>query len=100
MKPDLYMFSISHYCEKARWALDYLGIDYRLRCTVVGAHTRLAKKYGLDSTAVPILVNGDEVIQGSSAIIDWADRHFASVVDCYGLSWPSICPATSIVSSI
>lgn len=75
MKPDLYMFSISHYCEKARWALDYLGIDYRLRCTVVGAHTRLTKKYGLDSTSVPILVNGDEVIQGSSAIIDWADRH-------------------------
>jgi len=26
--PRLYIFPISHYCEKARWALDYLNVDY------------------------------------------------------------------------
>lgn len=27
-KPRLIAIALSHYCEKVRWALDYLGIDY------------------------------------------------------------------------
>ncbi|MFT6045245.1 MAG: glutathione S-transferase [Arenicella sp.] len=30
MKHKLYVFAIFHYCEKARWALDYLQVDYQL----------------------------------------------------------------------
>jgi glutathione S-transferase len=29
-EPVLYVFAISHYCEKTRWALDHFGIAYRL----------------------------------------------------------------------
>ena len=28
----LYTFNISHFAEKARWALDYEGIPYEERC--------------------------------------------------------------------
>lgn len=73
--PTLYMFAISHFCEKARWALDYCGIDYRIAHLAPGAHGRWAKKQGLNKTSVPILHTGDDYIQGSTAIISWADEH-------------------------
>lgn len=75
--PILYIFSISHYCEKARWALDYLGIKYQVRILAPGSHLAQAKKLGLRRGSVPILQIGDEVIQGSSAIIDWAEQQAA-----------------------
>jgi glutathione S-transferase len=34
----------------------------------------LAKRRGLKEAKVPIVFDGDEVVQGSGAIIDWADR--------------------------
>ena len=75
--PVLYVFAISHYCEKARWTLDYLGLDYTLRHLAPGAHRRLANKLGAPASTLPILVLGDEdgdkFIQGSSAIINWAE---------------------------
>ena len=72
--PDLYIFPISHYCEKARWALDYLGIDYEQHCVAPGMHGDLAKKLGAKGTSLPILVCGDRVIQGSDQIIEWAEN--------------------------
>jgi glutathione S-transferase len=73
--PELYVFAISHYCEKARWALDYLGIDYRLRQVAPGEHRQLARKLGASGSSVPYLRVNGEVIQGSAKIIDWADEH-------------------------
>ncbi len=73
--PTLFVFAISHYCEKARWALEYLGVDFELRSVAPGVHTRLQKKYGLSGTSLPLLVAGDEVVHGSAAIIDWAEAH-------------------------
>ena len=75
--PVLYVFAISHYCEKARWALDYLGIEYTLKFLPVGAHTSVAKKFGLQQSALPFLQLNDRIIQGSSEIIDWAEQHRA-----------------------
>ncbi|NND68540.1 MAG: glutathione S-transferase [Halioglobus sp.] len=71
--PTLYIFAISHYCEKARWALEYLGVDFKLRSIAPGIHARLQKKYGLESSSLPLLVAGNEVVHGSAAIIDWAE---------------------------
>lgn len=71
--PVLYVFAISHYCEKARWALDYLDIDYKLRHVAPGEHRQLAKKLGAPRSSVPYLGTGEQVIQGSGDIIDWAD---------------------------
>lgn len=73
--PQLYIFSISHFCEKGRWALDYLGVPYELQIVAPGPHMALARKLGLRRGSLPILHAGDEVIQGSSEIIDWAEQH-------------------------
>ena len=69
----LYVFAISHFCEKARWALDYLGIDYALKFTPPGVHQLLAKRLGVSRTSLPIIVVDGKAIQGSAAIIDWAE---------------------------
>ena len=73
MKPKLYLFAISHYCEKARWALDYLEIEHELVHSAPGLHMQLSKKWSLPATSLPILETGEGVIQGSAAIIDWAE---------------------------
>ncbi len=75
LKPILYVFAISHYCEKARWALDYLGVPYSLRFVAPGEHGKIARKLGAPRSSVPYLSVGGQVIQGSDQIIDWADRH-------------------------
>ena len=70
--PILYVFAISHYCEKARWALDYLGIDYRLQYLAPGPHVQLTRAHQLADTSLPVLIDGDFALQGSAPIIDWA----------------------------
>lgn len=72
-KPILYVFNISHYCEKAHWALDFFGIEHQVRHVMVGTHRRIAKKLGAARGSVPFLQTGDGVISGSSAIIDWCE---------------------------
>lgn len=73
-RPRFVTFGISHYCEKARWALDWHGIAYEEINWAPGVHLFLAKSCGAKQTCLPILLDGETVIQGSSAIIDWADR--------------------------
>jgi glutathione S-transferase len=75
--PVLYVFAISHYCEKARWALDLLRINYILEHLPPGMHRRVAKKLGAKRSSLPILKVGEQIIQGSSAIIDWAEANKA-----------------------
>jgi glutathione S-transferase len=71
--PTLYVFAISHYCEKARWALDYLRINYLLEYLPPGMHRRATKKMGANTSALPILQVGTQIIQGSTDIITWAE---------------------------
>jgi glutathione S-transferase len=73
-KPRLMTFGISHFCEKARWALDWHGIDYEEISWPPGLHQILAKRLGAQGTTLPILVDGDTIVQGSGAIIDWAEQ--------------------------
>ena len=68
----LYQFPISHYCEKARWALDYKGANYRLHNLLPGLHGRKTLKLAKRSS-VPVLKNGREVVQGSAEIISYLD---------------------------
>jgi glutathione S-transferase len=74
-KPVLYIFNISHYCEKAIWALDYHGIEHEARHVMVGAHRAIAKKLGAKPGSVPFLQTDGGVISGSPAIIDWCELH-------------------------
>ena len=69
--PVLYIFGISHYCEKARWSLDYNDINYDIVYLPPGLHVQTAKKLGTTSTTLPILVADGQVIQGSDKILDW-----------------------------
>ena len=77
-KPILYVFNISHYCEKARWALDFCGIAHHVQHVMPGQHRKIAKKLGAKRGSVPYLQTDDQVICGSSAIIDWAEAHRAA----------------------
>ena len=70
MQPTLWHITISHYSEKARWALDYKSIPYRLRAPVPGAHIPVALwlTYGRHYT-LPVLDLGGERIGDPTAII-------------------------------
>jgi glutathione S-transferase len=74
-QPILYLFAISHYCEKARWALDIFGIPYQARFVAPGTNRPIAKKLGGRDGSVPFLHTRGELVLGSSAIIDWGDAH-------------------------
>ena len=74
VRPQLIIFAASHFCEKARWALDWHGISYEEVGWPPGLHQIMAQHRGLKEAHVPIVFEGEEVIQGSGAIIDWADR--------------------------
>jgi glutathione S-transferase len=64
---------ISHYCEKARWALARAGVAYREERHVQGIHRIAARRAGGGST-VPVLVTPDEAIGESREILAWVDR--------------------------
>jgi glutathione S-transferase len=64
---------ISHYCEKARWALERAGIPYREERHVQGVHQLVAWRAGGKLT-VPVLVTPEGVVNESAEILDWVDR--------------------------
>jgi glutathione S-transferase len=72
---ELYDFTFSHYCEKARWALDFKGIAYTPRHLLPGFHLLTTRKLAPQSF-VPILKTDDAVIQGSTEIINFLDQTF------------------------
>ena len=69
----------SHYCERARWALDRAGVAYNEERWAVRLHVPLAKRLGAADTGLPILDTGAEVIQGSDRILDWTGLPGADV---------------------
>jgi glutathione S-transferase len=64
---------ISHYCEKARWALERAGIPYREERHVQGLHRIAVRRAGGGAT-VPVLVTGERVLADSTDILDWVDE--------------------------
>lgn len=69
---ELVTIPISHYCEKARWALDRARVPYRERAHLQGIHSIVARRAGGGST-VPVLVCGSDVLRDSSDILAFAD---------------------------
>lgn len=65
---------ISHYCEKARWALDRAGVPYRERRHMQGLHRVAVRRAGGGQTA-PVLVDNGRVLAESAEIVDHADAH-------------------------
>lgn len=73
-EPDrvLVTIPISHYCEKARWALEWVGASYRERAHMQLLHWVAVRRAGGGKTA-PVLLCGDRVFADSAAILDEAD---------------------------
>ena len=71
----LHQFPISHYCEKVRWALDYKGLQYRLKNHLPGLHLKKMKAVAPFSS-VPVLEHDGHYVQGSAAIISYLDTQF------------------------
>jgi glutathione S-transferase len=64
---------ISHYCEKARWALERAGIPYREERHVQGVHRIAARRAG-GGTTVPVLVTPEGTLGESEEILAWVDE--------------------------
>jgi glutathione S-transferase len=62
---------LSHYCEKARWALDRVALPYREDPHAPLLH-RIATKRN-DGGSVPVLVHGTNRLIGSTDILMYAD---------------------------
>jgi glutathione S-transferase len=63
---------ISHYCEKARWALERAGIPYREERHVQGIHRFASRRAGGAGT-VPVLVTPGGALGESEEILAWVD---------------------------
>jgi glutathione S-transferase len=64
---------ISHYCEKARWALERVGMPYREERHVQGVHQVVAWR-AAGGVTVPVLVTPDGAIGDSADILAWVDE--------------------------
>jgi len=64
---------ISHYCEKARWALERAGLDYREEPHVQVMHRVVSRRAGGEGTT-PVLVAPEGVFAQSRDILAYADR--------------------------
>ena len=69
----LYEFPLSHFCEKARWALDHHRVPFQARPLSPGLHVPALKRLGVPDTTVPVLRWSGQTLQGSAAIIDALD---------------------------
>ena len=65
---------ISHYCEKARWALERLGLDYREERHLQGFH--YPRTWWVSrNPGVPVLIAGSHVIVDSTSILKHLDQY-------------------------
>jgi glutathione S-transferase len=62
----------SHFCEKARWALDWSGVAYRELPCLPGMHPRHTRRVG-GRTAPVLLPAQGPAITDSTDILRWAD---------------------------
>jgi len=72
MPATLITIRFSHYCEKARWALDRCGIEYREDGHLPLFHYLAVRRVGAKRT-VPVVVDENLLLTDSSDIVAWAD---------------------------
>ena len=71
-KPLLIAIALSHYCEKVRWALDYLNIDYVEEDHTPLFHRQYTSRYG--GTTVPVLVVENKALTDSHDILKYLNE--------------------------
>src|SRR5687768_18176343 len=73
--PVLWHLEISHYNEKARWALDYKGIEHVRRAVTPGLQELTARRLRAGRTT-PILETQGRAIGDSTKIIEEIERRW------------------------
>ncbi len=73
---------ISHYCEKARWALDRLGLPYIEERHLQVFHYMRSFQVSRGPN-VPVLIDGDTAITDSTAILQYLERYAAPEARLY-----------------
>lgn len=72
--PTLFTFPLSHYCEKARWALQRYGIEFTEQGFAPGFHRGALKAAG-GKGSVPLLRLPDGTrVDESTPILKWVDE--------------------------
>jgi UDP-N-acetylmuramate--alanine ligase len=71
--PVLWHLKVSHYNEKARWALDYKGLPHTRRAMDPGRHQKVAKKLS-GGTTFPVLELNGRAVGDSTEIIAELER--------------------------
>lgn len=73
---------MSHYCEKARWGLERLGIPYREERHLQVFHYLQTFRYS-HGPHVPFLIDDTQVISDSTRILKHLDRYASPVMRLY-----------------
>jgi glutathione S-transferase len=77
--PTLITIPFSHFCEKARWALDRARVGYQEEGHVPGLHRRAVAVACGKAGSVPVLVlDGAGILDDSPLIVRWADARATS----------------------
>jgi glutathione S-transferase len=74
---------ISHFCEKARWALDRAGVQYVERPHLQLVHVVAARLAGGGRTVPVLVTDAGDVLADSTAILRWADTQIAPGMQLY-----------------
>ena len=72
----LFQFPLSHYCEKARWLLDYKELDYVAKNLIPGPH-RLTTRWHTSMDTLPLLKEKKTWIGDSTEIAFYLDGVYA-----------------------
>ena len=72
MDARLITIPISHYCERARWALEHCQVEFEEERHLQVLHRRSVRRAGADHS-VPVLVSGDQCVADSADIVAFAD---------------------------
>jgi glutathione S-transferase len=79
--PLLITIGPSHYCDKARWALDYFNIKYKEDPHPPLFHLGTTLKY--KTRTVPLLITDDGIFKDSTDILQYLDKKAPDKVKLY-----------------
>jgi glutathione S-transferase len=76
-KPTLWQIDVSHYSEKARWALAFKGVEHRRRSPVPGGHIPVALwlTRGRQATFPVLTLDGRNIGDSTAIIAALEERH-------------------------
>lgn len=83
MSNRLVTIPISHFCEKARWALDRAGVQYVEQPHLQLIHVLAARLAGGGRTVPVLVTDTGDVLADSTRILRWADSQSAPDLRLY-----------------